>query len=127
MRAITITLILALCLALALGIFCTLYTRHLHQEYRQQMDHVSAAIQDEAWENALNMTRTLEEKWEKHARLLSLFTEHSQVDAVSLGLTQLSVSIEEKERYHALLYAAEICETLALIDSRDAFVLKNIL
>ena len=38
-----------------------------------------------------------------------------------------NADIEEMEKYHALLYVAEFCESLALIDSRDAFVLKNIL
>jgi len=127
MRFMTITLILALCLSLGLGIFCSLYTSHLHHEYRLQIESVSSAIQEESWESALNKTRSLEESWKRHAKFLSLFTAHNEVDAVSLGLTQLRVSIEENERYHALLYAAELCETLALIDSRDAFVLKNIL
>ena len=127
MRYMTVTLLVSLCLALGFGIFCCQYTARLHDEYRQQIESVSSAIQKESWEDALNMTRALEETWEQHAKLLSLFTDHHHVDAVSLGLSQLRVSIQERERYHALLYAAEIGETLALIDSRDAFVLKNIL
>ena len=54
---------------------------------------------------------------------------HESVERMLLAqrATEMGLSIEEMEKYHALLYVAEFCESLALIDSRDAFVLKNIL
>ena len=127
MRATAVTVLIAFCLSLALGIFCTRYTHHIALEYQQQIEDTALAIQEEQWQAALEMTLMLEKAWENHARLLSFFTDHSEVDAVSLGLTLLRVSIEEKERSHALFYAAELCQTLALVRARDAFVLKNIL
>ena len=127
MRAITITLLICMFIALSLGIFCSCYTHHVSQEYQLQIEDTAFAIQENQWKDALEKILFLEKHWEKHAHILSLFTDHGEVDAVSLALTQLRVSIEEQERYHALLYAAEICETLVLIHSRAAFVLKNIL
>ena len=127
MRSMIIIVAICLVLSLGLGVFCSLYTRKLSDDYQQQMDAITSALNAGQWKTALDRTRNMEEKWENHARILSLFTDHAQVDAVSFSLTQLRVYIEEMEKYHALLYVAEFCESLALIDSRDAFVLKNIL
>lgn len=127
MRTMLLTVCISLLLALGLGIFCSLYTHHLSRDYRQDLAAVSHAIQSAQWDAALNTTRSLAKDWEKHAGILSLFVSHNEVDAVSLGFSQLLVSLEAKEGYHALLYAAELCDSLDLLSSRDAFMLKNIL
>lgn len=127
MRSIAVTVLLALALALGLGIFCSLYTRNLNVHYHQQIEGVILSIREKDWEAALEKNRALEADWKTQARVLSLLSDHALIDSVSLGLTQLRVSLEEREGYHALLYAAELQEALELIDSRDTFVLKNIL
>lgn len=127
MRAMTATVAIVLVLVLAIGIFCGLHSRNASENYKVRIEEAAVAIRQENWEEALRLTRETEQDWEQESGTLAMWVNHADVDEVSVGMAQLRVSIEERESYHALLYAAELEEALTLIYQRDAFSLKNIL
>lgn len=127
MRAMTVTVAVVLALVLAIGIFCGLHSRNTSERYKVRIEEVATAILQEKWEESLRLIREAEQDWEDESGTLAMWVNHEDVDVVSVGMAQLRVSIEEGERYHALLYAAELEEALTLIYQRDAFSLKNIL
>lgn len=122
-----ITVILSILLVAAIGLFCGFSSLHTSQNFQIRMEEISALISLHHWEEALNLSRGAQQDWEEKSPLLSLWVSHENVDEVGIGLSHLSISIQQKEEYHALLYIAEICESLSLIYQKDAFSLKNIL
>lgn len=91
------------------------------------MEEISALISLRRWEEALQHARSAQQDWEEKSPLLSMWVSHENVDEVGIGLSHLNISIQQQEEFHALLYIAEICESLSLIYQKDAFSLKNIL
>ena len=127
MRGMIIAVAISFFLALGMGIYCGESSRQVSEEFIVRIEEVAAAIQMEQWESALQLIRAAEKAWENQSKTLAMWVNHGDVDEVSVGLTQLRISLQEKEKYHALLYAAELNEALALIYHRDALALKNIL
>lgn len=127
MRGMLTTAALSLILIIALGLVCTHQSRRASEIFGLLTEEVSAAIAQEDWEKALNLTRKMEQDWQKRESTLALFVNHEDVESVSMGLCQMRISLEEREKYHALLYAEELKEALSLMGDRDAFTLKNIL
>ena len=127
MRGMLITVILSFLLVLGMGIYFGMSSKNVSEAFIIYIEEAEAAIQEEEWEEALRLIRAIEKEWEKRSRVLSMWVNHGDVDDVSVGLAQLRISAEEKEKYHALLYAAELDEALSLIYHRDALALKNIL
>ena len=127
MRGMTVTVAIAFCLALGLGIYCGERSRIVSEEFIVRIEEIAVWVQQEQWDNAMAELRATEKAWEDQSRTLSMWVNHGDVDAVSVGLAQLRISLQEKEAYHALLYAAELDEALSLIYHRDTLMLKNIL
>lgn len=127
MRSMIITVCLSLLLVIAIGVFCGISSLHTSQNFQIRMEEISALISLRRWEEALQHARSAQQDWEEKSPLLSMWVSHENVDEVGIGLSHLSISIQQQEEYHALLYIAEICESLSLIYQKDAFSLKNIL
>lgn len=126
MRSMIITVCLSLLLVIAIGVFCGISSLHTSQNFQIRMEEISALISLRRWEEALQHARSAQQDWEEKSPLLSMWVSHENVDEVGIGLSHLSISIQQQEEYHALLYIAEICESLSLIYQKDAFSLKNI-
>ena len=127
MRAMTATVAISLALILALSAACGLYSRRISEDFRLETQRTAAAIREDRWQEAMDRVRRLERQWEKRSEILAMWVNHGDVDEVSIGFARLRLSIEAEERYHSLRCAEELEEALALIYSRDAFTLKNIL
>ena len=127
MRGVTIAVAIAFLLALGLSIYCGERSRQVSEEFIVRIEEVAAAVYMDQWEKALQLARGTEKAWETQSQTLAMWVNHGDVDEVSVGLAQLRISLQEKEKYHALLYAAELNEALALLHHRDALALKNIL
>ena len=127
MRGMMVTVAVAFILALGLGIYCGEKSRILSEEFIVRIEEIAAAVKQEKWEKALALERETEQAWESQSKTLSMWVNHGDVDEVSVGLAQLRISLQEREKYHVLLYAAELNEALTLIYHRDALALKNIL
>lgn len=127
MRSMIITVCISLLLVIAIGVFCGISSLHTSQNFQTRMEEISALISLRRWEEALQHARSAQQDWEEKSPLLSMWVSHENVDEVGIGLSHLSISIQQQEEYHALLYIAEICESLSLIYQKDAFSLKNIL
>ncbi|MBQ4075474.1 MAG: DUF4363 family protein [Clostridia bacterium] len=126
MRSMIITVCISLLLVIAIGVFCGISSLHTSQNFQIRMEEISALISLRRWEEALQHARSAQQDWEEKSPLLSMWVSHENVDEVGIGLSHLSISIQQQEEYHALLYIAEICESLSLIYQKDAFSLKNI-
>jgi len=127
MRGMVITVICSFFLVLGMGLYFEESSKHVSESFIIRIEEAEAAIKEEKWEEALGLIQGIEKEWAERSRVLSMWVNHGDVDDVSVGLAQLRVSAEEKEKYHALLYAAELDEALSLIYHRDALALKNIL
>ena len=126
MRAIAWTTAVSLALILALGLGCGAYSRGVSREFTEGLRAAEENIQSEAWDKALSSAEGMKKAWEEKAELLSLWVNHAAVDEVTVAFSQLRVAVLQKEACHALLFAAQLREALALIDSQDAFALKNV-
>lgn len=127
MRGMTATVCVSLALIVGIGLACGVYSHRISQEYTVAVERIAAEIRMENWEESLGMARALGQSWQERSDLLSMWVNHADVDAVTVGMAQFQASIEAREKYHSLLYSAELEEALALIYFRDAFALKNIL
>lgn len=127
MRGMTATVVISFLLVLVLGICCGERSRIVSEDFILRIEEAATAVKQEKWERALELARETEKAWQEQSAALAMWVNHGDVDDVSVGLSQFRVSIDEKEKYHALLYAAELDEALSLIYHRDALALKNIL
>lgn len=126
MRGILITLAVTLALILGIGIFSGNYSRFVSEEMQGQMKQMETLIRDGEFAKSGRMLKDLQESWQQRSNILSMWVNHGDVDDVSCGLRQLEVSLEQRQPYFSLLYAAEVQEALAHIYHRDALMLKNI-
>jgi len=99
MRGMLITVILSFLLVLGMGIYFGMSSKNVSEAFIIYIEEAEAAIQEEEWEEALRLIRAIEKEWEKRSRVLSMWVNHGDVDDVSVGLAQLRISAEEKEKW----------------------------
>jgi len=127
MRLMLGTVIVSFILSILLVFFCGMTSHRICVYFQLRMKETDALIRKAGWQEALSMVSQAQAYWKAQSPLLSMWAPHQSIDDVTSGLQLLCISIEEREKYHALLYSAEISAALSLIFQQDAFALKNIL
>lgn len=127
MRSLIITLLCCFALVMGLSLFCGISSRNASRQYQERLEEIQIAIQDKQWNQAKRLSVQTEKDWKDQSPFLSMWVHHDIVDSITIGLSQLIISIENQEEYHTLLYLAEIGESVSFIYQKDAFSLKNIL
>ena len=117
MRAMIWVVVGVTALMAVIGLSCGYTSKQVSESMRQEALGLVQAVKAGNRETAMTGTLQLAEKWQDTRKLLCLWVNHQDLDAVSVGLQQLKVSVEAGETYHALLYLAELDEALALIYS----------
>ena len=126
MRTMAATVLASFLLILGTGIFCGHYSRRAADDFSVAVERIAADAERADWEKVTDGVRALQRQWEKRSDLMSLWANHDDLEAITIGLTRLRTAAEDGQRYYTLLYAAELDDALELIYSRDAFSLKNI-
>lgn len=127
MRGLTWTVIISFLLILGIGIFSGRYSHFISDEMRGQLRPMGRHIQGEQWDEAARMAEEMEKTWQKRGDILSMRVNHGDVDEVSAGLLRLRASLEARDEFHSLLYAAELSGAVSRVYHRNSLQLKNIL
>lgn len=127
MRRCVIVIAVILALVVCAGGLCEGYNSALVRRYRQVLLPISAAIQQENWQEAARQTAALAQQWDREAGWVQLWIHHAETDAVSHALNGLSASLAARDTLSSWLYYGECIENFAHLHHRDAFTLKNIL
>lgn len=123
-RIVTIGVILAAVIGFSLW---GVYKIHVSvEEISAGLESVSQQIEKGEYENAVKVTRVLEEKWKDSGRIFGAYLKHELTDQVGKNLTRLSVCLEEEERLESLATISEIGYDLRRIYENELPLMKNI-
>lgn len=84
-------------------------------------------IRERRYEEAREMSQTLDEKWDRKAKWLEILVDHSSTDEVRYAFSKLIAALEERDSATAMIYACELEGAIEHVEERQALTLENIL
>ena len=100
---------------------------HFEQE-KNEFDNIIEEIQISIInnENCINKINNLSDKWKEFGNIAAFYTEHNELEKVSLKISILKKNIEIDDKNMAIEYLEEVKFWLNHIMEKDKLKLKNI-
>ena len=124
MRYLTVTVAVALALLIGAGVYCTLYSKRVSDDYKALAAQVERDARLEAWPSAQEKALRLAAAWRETGDVLSMWVNHADVDDVTIALSRLQIALEMRDAAESLSIIAELNENLSHIYHRDSLSLK---
>lgn len=88
---------------------------------------IHGLIRGGAFAAAAEQVRTLDETWDRQARLLEMFVDHRATDDVRFAFSRLLAAIEGEDREAALVCVSELEGGIEHVRERQELLLQNVL
>lgn len=125
-RRLAVTIVVT-ALILALGLFGEYSGDRLAKAFVADMLPIEGLIAEENWPDALTALGDIQEEWERRNALIQMWTNHGDIDHISLGLKSLRAALLTQGKTEAMTSYFELVENFGHLHHRDAFTIKNIL
>ena len=123
-----VVLILIIVFLIGIDIFISNYTKNSIEKIDKEVDEIiNLAIEENHEKKELSKkVDELEKKWKEIENSLAYFTEHDELEKVSVAIVFLKARIEEGEKEDAYERMQEIKYRIGHIKSKQQFKLNNI-
>lgn len=91
-----------------------------------QITYMEAWINSNEWEKAADAALKLNEGWEETENIWTIFTNHHEIDNISITLKNTIEYIKVKDKTDALAYLASLKHYISHIPEMERVVIKNI-
>ena len=121
--------LIAACILLAfiIGIGCAdgFTVTNSVKEYKAQIENCKRLYKTGDFKSAADCAESLKEEWHKTAKVISVFTNHRQLDDINALLSTLPEAIGEKNDFQFFSTVEQIRYALEMIYREQSFTLEN--
>jgi len=93
----------------------------------EETQSIMQKIRNKAYEEAYHQADTLDQAWDRQARMLEVLVDHGSTDDVRYAFSRLMAALEERDSATAMVYACELEGAIEHVYERQALTIENIL
>lgn len=118
--------VIAIIIVIFSGFFIKLYLEKSTEEFITRITELEGSIQRDDWDRANNLISKLSSDWEKSEEIWTIFTNHHEIDSISITIKNAMVYITLKDKPDSLASLASLRHYINHIPEMEQIVLKNI-
>lgn len=111
---------------IASGILIKSYLDVTTEKFITELDTLEKYINDDKWDKAHEMVIDLNSKWEKTENIWTLFTNHHEIDSISISLKTLAEYIVGQDKTESKASLVSLKHFISHIPKMEKLSLKNI-
>lgn len=92
----------------------------------EQITYIESWINKDDWARASTAALELNKDWEKTENIWTIFTNHHEIDNISITLKNTIEYIKQKDKEDSLAYLASLKHYISHIPEMERIVIKNI-
>ncbi len=108
-------------------IFYMGYLKSVTDELSDLTEAVSLAAREENWASCLDQCEKLEKKWENVETILSIFTNHNELDDIEMTITEIRAGIDFKDAEKVFVISSKLKVLIDHLAGNEYPSHKNIL
>lgn len=108
------------------GFYISIYLQKSTSELISEIDKIEASVKDNRWSDANTSMEKLESNWDKLENKWTLFTNHHEIDNISITLKKSIEYIKSQNSSEAMSSLASLRHYLSHIPDMEKLTLKNI-
>lgn len=108
------------------GFFIKLYLDSSTEKFINQITELENSINSDDWERSNNIISKLNADWEKSENIWTIFTNHHEIDSISITIKNAMVYIKQREKRDSLASIASLRHYITHIPEMERVVIKNI-
>lgn len=117
---------IVLVLIIVSGILIKTYLDTTTAKFISELDKLEISINSGQWDKAHKLATDLNKKWEKTDSIWSLFTNHHEIDSISISLKTLEEYIVDQDKTDSKASLASLKHYISHIPQLEEISLKNI-
>ena len=95
--------------------------------WEEAVDHMISAANDQQWEEAVSLTKKLQDSWENWADFLRMMTLHDEVEDIDLAIKECRILLSQQNYDTLSLYVARLRGQFEHLSELQAFRISNLL
>ena len=126
MKRIYIAAVL-LIITLSICIYELRFVSRSCNDFSHYVTEIQAAYEDTEYDAALNLTKMVNDKWQKNVHKIDMLLYHDYVDEITDNLSKLSIFISKEDESQFLATCREIKNQLESLKNNEIPILENII
>lgn len=118
--------VVAIIIVLLSGFFIKMYLEKSTEKFIKQITELEGFIEKDDWDRANKLTLKLNEDWEKSEKIWTIFTNHHEIDSISITIKNALVYITLRDKQDSLASLASLRHYINHIPEMEQIVIKNI-
>ncbi len=108
------------------GFFIKLYLDSSTEKFINQITELENSINNDDWDKSNNLISRLNADWEKAENIWTIFTNHHEIDNISITIKSAMVYIKQRDKKDSLASIASLRHYITHIPEMERVVIKNI-
>lgn len=118
--------VVVIVLVILSGYFIKVYLDSSTEKFIVQITELENSINSNDWEKSNNIISKLNADWEKSENIWTIFTNHHEIDSISITIKNAMVYIKQREKRDSLASIASLRHYITHIPEMERVVIKNI-
>lgn len=123
---VLVSSVIVLLAIISSSIFITLYLHKTSEVFINELDNLQLYIDNNQWKAAQEHAMDLNTKWEKTEDIWSLFTNHHEIDNITVSLKTLNEYIISQNSSESKASLSSLRHYISHIPKMEKLLLKNV-